>query len=165
MTDGEKLCAPTMVRGGSSLRHSFAANPSAPVPTLLAATSGPIRTPTMLPKKQKQRRRKLVCRIISDMEKLSREDIDRIAEALAPKLLQHVRESGHEFWIDPETHYRDHIEMRSLAKVFTPELTQTLRELADAFKNGKGIFWKVFVGMLASGAFVLAALASMRWWR
>ena len=41
-----------------------------------------------------------------NMTGLSDDDVERIAVSLAPKLVQCVRQGHHDFWIDPEEHYR-----------------------------------------------------------
>lgn len=93
------------------------------------------------------------------MTHLSDDEIRRIAAALAPQLVTRVRESHHEFWIDPAEHYQDHMEIRQIRESFTPEFMQSLKEIAESFQNGRRIFWKMFLTMVALGAIGFVAKA------
>lgn len=87
-------------------------------------------------------------------EPLKDSDIDRIAAALAPRLIEGVRERHHDFWIDPETHYQDHLTWRTLK----PEDVATLRDLIKLFVVTRGLFWKAFLGFAIVGTLVTVAV-------
>nr|BDD46290.1 hypothetical protein 10 [Gammaproteobacteria bacterium] len=78
---------------------------------------------------------------------------ERDADLIAAKLINHIREQKHDFWIDPEKHYRDHERMRG----FDDEEIRTLHDLVTAYRNARGLFWKSFLGFAIVGAVVLAA--------
>jgi hypothetical protein len=73
---------------------------------------------------------------------LSDDDIKRIAEQMVPILITQVKAQQHAFWIEPEQHYLDHIEMR---------------EVASILKNIGTIFMKTFIGFFVIGAVIVAA--------
>lgn len=85
---------------------------------------------------------------------LSDEEVERIAEAMAPKLVQEVRADHHNFWIDPETHYQDHISWRALS----PEDIHSLKDLINLFKATRGLAFKAFLGFAIIGAIIMAAI-------
>lgn len=87
-------------------------------------------------------------------EQLSDTDIDRIAAALAPKLIDGVKANHHDFWIDPETHYQDHLTWRQIR----PDEVHSIKELVRLFVTTKGLFWKAFLGAAVLGAIVLTAI-------
>ena len=76
------------------------------------------------------------------MTNLTDHDVERIADALAPRLIQQVHDRGHQFWIDPEQHYRDHLNMR---------------EMHGAFSSARAALFYAFVGLVALGVIVLGA--------
>lgn len=73
---------------------------------------------------------------------LSDQEIKRLADALAPRLVEQVRASHNEFWIDPQKHYDAH---------------SSLDDLLSDYKSAKGIFMKIFLTGIALSAIVLAA--------
>ena len=81
---------------------------------------------------------------------LSKEEIQQIAEQLAPILISQVRESKHEFWIDPEKHYNSHRVVDQL----DIETIIALKEMVTEYRTAKGIFWKAFIATLSLGAVV-----------
>lgn len=85
---------------------------------------------------------------------LNESDIERIAAALAPRLIAGVRERQHDFWIDPEAHYQDHLHWRTLK----PDDIATLRDLVKLFVVTRGLFWKAFLGFAVVGMLVLSAI-------
>lgn len=87
---------------------------------------------------------------------LSDDDVERIADAIAPRLVQQVRQSQHQFWIEPETHYRDHIRVRRLSDVFDEETAQALKDLASAYRAGRSRFFLIFINLVLVGAIALA---------
>lgn len=87
-------------------------------------------------------------------EKISDADIARIAEALAPKLIDGVKERNHDFWIDPETHYQDHLTWRSL----DPDEVHSIKDLIKVYKATRGLFWKAFIGFAIIGAIAMTAV-------
>lgn len=87
-------------------------------------------------------------------ERLNDSDIERIAAALAPKLIEGVRERHHDFWIDPEIHYNDH---RTWGNLKSDDIT-TLKQLIDLFVVTRGLFWKAFLGFAIVGSLVMAAV-------
>ena len=68
---------------------------------------------------------------------LSKEEIDQIADLMVKR----VQSTHHNFWIDPETHYQDHLAMR---------------EVIGSWTTGKGIFAKAFIGLVVVGMITLA---------
>lgn len=87
-------------------------------------------------------------------EHLNESDIERIADALAPKLIDGVRERHHDFWIDPETHYNDHRVWRAL----NSDDINSLKELVRLFVVTRGLFWKAFLGFAIVGALAMSAI-------
>lgn len=87
-------------------------------------------------------------------DRLQDSDIERIAEALAPKLIAGVKERHHDFWIDPEIHYQDHISWRQLS----PDEIRSLKDLIKLFMVTRGLFWKAFLGAAIVGSLVLSAI-------
>lgn len=88
------------------------------------------------------------------MASMSDEDVSRVAEALAPRLVDQVRKGHHDFWIDPESHYADHQKIKD----FSNEEMYELRGLIKMFKATKGIFFKAFIGFAILGAIILSAI-------
>lgn len=74
---------------------------------------------------------------------LSKSEIDQIADAM----VERVQSTQHNFWIDPETHYQDHLAMR---------------EVVGSWTTGKGIFTKAFIGLVVIGAFVMAFIGFIK---
>lgn len=70
---------------------------------------------------------------------LTDEEINKIADVLALK----VEQSNREFWIEPERHYRSHSELDTMV---------------EDYKSAKGIFWRVFLTLIAGTAIILAGL-------
>ena len=68
---------------------------------------------------------------------LTKAEVDQIADAM----VERVKLTQHTFWIDPETHYQDHIAMR---------------EVVGSWTTGKGIFTKAFIGLVVIGSITLA---------
>lgn len=85
---------------------------------------------------------------------LTDEEVQRIAADLAPRLVQEVRADHHAFWIDPETHYQDHISWRALS----PDDIHSLRDLIQLFKATRGLAFKAFLGFAVIGAIIMAAV-------
>jgi hypothetical protein len=73
---------------------------------------------------------------------------------LADSLIDRIHSKGHDFWIDPETHYQDHSKLRGLAA----DDIRTLHDLIDAFRNARSLFWKAFLGFAIVGSLILAAV-------
>lgn len=82
------------------------------------------------------------------------EDIEKLAEQLAPKIIDKVHENKHEFWLDPEEHYNEH----KIIKVLSIEDVRSIRDMARLFVYTKGLFWKAFLGFAIIGAIVLSAI-------
>ena len=76
--------------------------------------------------------------------KLSDEEIQQLATVLAPLIVKTVQEQHHAFWIDPQSHYDAHQEMKILV---------------NDYKKARGILMSVFLTAVAVGAFILAALS------
>ncbi len=76
------------------------------------------------------------------MSNLSDSDIRKIAKALAPMLVSEVHKDHQNFYIDSETHYRDHMYWR---------------QWQGNLNNAQKIFWTAFIGLVVIGSFVLAA--------
>lgn len=70
---------------------------------------------------------------------LSDEDVGRIAD----KMIEHIQLQKHDFWIDPEAHYQDHLKMRAIA---------------GSWDNASSIFFKAFLGLVVIGSVVLAMI-------
>ena len=92
---------------------------------------------------------------------LSDEEIALLALAIAPLIIKNVKEVHHEFWIDPEKHYKDHVKINRLDGVFTEDLIAALKEVAESYKMGRKLFWKMFLGLVTLGAI---ATAFVGWW-
>lgn len=69
---------------------------------------------------------------------------DADVEAIADAMVTRIQSTHHDFWIDPETHYQDHLAMR---------------EVVGSWKSAKGIFARAFIGLVVIGSLVLAAIA------
>ncbi len=67
------------------------------------------------------------------MDRLHRDDIDIIAEKVTEKQSEAVKS----FWIESETHYRDHL---------------ALREVVASYKQAQGYFWKILMGLAVLGS-------------
>ena len=74
---------------------------------------------------------------------LDEKDIERLAELLVTK----VRSQHHEFWIDPETHYKQHL---------------SLNQMLGDYDKARSWFWKVFITVIAAGAAVLSGIAFLK---
>jgi len=95
------------------------------------------------------------------MSELTPEDIKRIAEALAPVLVAQVKQGHHEFWIDGEEHYQDHLQARKLFKVFDDDMIALLKDMAKMYRSGRGTFMKLFLAFFVLG---LIATAFLGFW-
>ena len=82
------------------------------------------------------------------MTYLSENDVERIAAAIAPKLVQHVRATHHDFWIDPEKHYRDHIEVGRLSNALDVDTVAGLKELGRLHMSAKSNAFKIILMLL-----------------
>ena len=78
------------------------------------------------------------------------DEIARLAEILVVK----VKEAKHDFWIDPESHYNDHIVWRTL----TPDDVKSVQDLVKLFVFTKGMFWKAFLGFAIIGAIAIVVV-------
>lgn len=76
------------------------------------------------------------------MTDLSKKDINQIAD----RMVERMKATHHDFWIDPQTHYDDHVAMR---------------EVIGSWTSAKGIFAKAFVGLVVIGTLTMAAIALM----
>lgn len=85
---------------------------------------------------------------------ISDEDIIRIADALAPRLVEDVKKTHHDFWIDPESHYQDHQKMRELSG----EELYDIKNLVRMMKAAKSLWFKAFIGFAIIGSLILAGL-------
>ena len=85
---------------------------------------------------------------------LTDEEVRRIAADLAPILVKEVRSEHHDFWIDPESHYQDHISWRTLS----PEDIHSLKDLIQFFKATRNLAFKAFLGFAIIGAIVMSAI-------
>lgn len=92
----------------------------------------------------------------SEAKNISDLDIQHLAKAIAPLLVKNVQASHHEFWIDPESHYKDHLAGRQLALIFDPDMIAALKEISTSYKKGKNMFWKVFIGLAVFGLIISA---------
>lgn len=88
------------------------------------------------------------------MTTLTKEEVDQIAEALAPKLIDAVKERHHEFWIDPESHYLDHMRIR----ILEPDDRYDLKQLLALYRMTRSLWFKAFIGAAIVGTGVLTAL-------
>lgn len=73
---------------------------------------------------------------------------------LATKLIDSVHAQKHDFWIDPEQHYKDH----SRWKGFDDEQIRTMHDLIKTYRAARGLFWKAFLGLAIIGALGMAAV-------
>lgn len=76
---------------------------------------------------------------------------DADVDALAERLIDKVHAQKHDFWIDPEEHYKAHARMNSLNE----DEFHSLRDLVKAYRSARGLFWKAFLGFAIIGAFFL----------
>lgn len=76
------------------------------------------------------------------MTNLSDKDVNKIADGL----VERMKATHHDFWIDPQTHYDDHVAMR---------------EVIGSWTSAKGIFAKAFIGLVVIGTLMVAAIAVM----
>ena len=83
---------------------------------------------------------------------LSKEQIQLLAEQLAPILIEKVREKNHEFWIDPEQHYNAH---QVISQLDIPTIL-ALKGMVKDYSAAKGIFWKMFLASLSLAALLMA---------
>ena len=88
------------------------------------------------------------------MDNLSQENINKLAEAIAPRLVDSVRANHHDFWIDPEEHYNAHRRWESMDE----EELYEVKNLVKMFRATKGLAFKAFIGFAIIGAIVLAAI-------
>jgi len=77
------------------------------------------------------------------VDRLSDEDVDRIAERLAPLVIARVQAQHHEFWIDPERHYNAHRDME---------------QFGATYRTAQKIVLHTIVGLMAVGALLMAIL-------
>lgn len=96
------------------------------------------------------------------MSELSEQDIQRIATALAPRLVSSVKALHHEFWIDPEKHYRSHQQSDRLAGIFDEDMVAALKGMAASYKKGRNIFATIFLTLVAFGTLYMAFVAWMQ---
>ncbi|MCR4319749.1 MAG: hypothetical protein NUV74_05360 [Candidatus Brocadiaceae bacterium] len=83
---------------------------------------------------------------------LTDEDIHLLAKAIAPLLIEQVKATHHEFWIDPEKHYRDHLAINRFNLIFTDDLIAALKEVAGSYRKGRNLVWGIFIALVAAGA-------------
>ena len=93
------------------------------------------------------------------MADLTDQDVNRIADALAPRLVKGVKELHHEFWIDPEKHYRSHQNSDRLAGIFDEDMVAALKGMATSYKKGRNIFTTVFLTLVVTGSLYVAFVA------
>lgn len=89
---------------------------------------------------------------------LSDDDIDRIVQAMTPKLVSKVREEHHEFWIDGEEHYLAHQWIKEYRDAMTPEEVYDLKMLIRMFRTTRSLWFKAFIGSAIVGTVVMAAV-------
>jgi len=82
------------------------------------------------------------------MLRLSDEDIRLLATALVSQ----VKAEHHEFWIDPEKHYQDHLAIGRFNSIFTDDLVSALKEVTNSYKKGRNLVWGIFLTLVAAGA-------------
>lgn len=83
-------------------------------------------------------------------------DVDRIADALADKLKVRLTNN---FYIGPEEHYQDHMKVRRLDEIFDEGTAQSLKDLAHAYRAGRGRFFVIFVSLVIMGTIAIAGYA------
>jgi len=64
-------------------------------------------------------------------------------EAIASLVVAKIEAVRKDFWVEPEPHYKDHLD---------------IRELVAEWRKVKGLFWHAFIGLAIIGAVVLAAI-------
>ncbi len=82
------------------------------------------------------------------MSVLSDDDIRRLADAITPRLVSQVKASHHEFWIGPEQHYKEHIELGRLVQAFDADTVAGLKELGRIHANAKRNAFKLILWLL-----------------
>ncbi len=93
------------------------------------------------------------------MSDLTDQDVNRIADALAPRLVKGVKALHHEFWIDPEKHYKSHQNSDRLASIFDEDMVAALKGMAASYKKGRNIFNTIFLTLVAIGSLYAAFVA------
>ena len=73
---------------------------------------------------------------------------------IAHALVKEIRAEKHEFWVDNEAHYQDHMQRMAWGQ----EDYDDLRNVIRLFKTTKGLFWKFFIGFAIIGLSALVAL-------
>ena len=63
-------------------------------------------------------------------------------------IVEKVQETHHDFWIDREEHYQDHI---------------ALRDMRKRYGTASRIFWSAFLGFVVLGAITLAVIGFISW--
>jgi len=93
-----------------------------------------------------------------DRIELSDTEVNRLARALAPRLVSQVKSEHHEFWIDHESHYKDHIALRRLVAVFDEDLVAALKEMAVGYREGRSFLARTFLRLALLGMVVAALI-------
>lgn len=88
------------------------------------------------------------------MDNLTDTDIDRIADAITQRLIQGVRNTHHDFWIDPEKHYQDHQKIQE----FDQYEINDIKQLVALLRVTRSLWMKAFLGFAVVGGLILAAL-------
>ena len=90
---------------------------------------------------------------------LDNSDIERLAAAMVPKMVDQIRSSHHDFWIDPEKHYKSHQNSDRLAGIFDEDMVAALKGMATSYKKGRNIFTTVFLTLVVAGSLYAAFVA------
>lgn len=85
---------------------------------------------------------------------LSSDEIEAIATAIVPRLIEGVQDTHHDFWIDREEHYNDH----RLWREMTSSDVYTFKEIIAMYKLTKNYALKAFLGFLIVGCTALIVL-------
>ena len=79
---------------------------------------------------------------------------DKDIDALAETLIEKVHEHKHDFWIDPEDHYKDHARIGG----FDDDAIRSMHDLVKAYRSARSLFWKAFLGFAIIGALIASAV-------
>ena len=79
---------------------------------------------------------------------------ERQIKQIAHALIKEIKAEKHDFWIDGEKHYQDHMQRMAWGQ----EDYDDLRNVIRLFKTTKGLFWKAFIGLAIVGLGALIVL-------
>ena len=85
---------------------------------------------------------------------MNKEEIKELAQSI----VKEVRADHHDFWIDPENHYKDHVQRTEWVQTDYDDLRSVLR----LFKTTRNLIGKAFVGFAVIGLIASISWAALR---